>query len=110
MDPWTKGHYSWHIREVSMVVVQLPEVNPPSVRVPGRGLLMLPILEARRRRKRGEITKKGSVIEGFGTEEIYRRRRPPGMTPKPRPQGAWSLGGSPLAPLRDSESFRCADF
>ena len=48
-----------------MVERRLPEVNPPSGRVPGRGLLVLPILEARRRRNRGEIAKKGSVLEGF---------------------------------------------
>src|SRR3954471_16201520 len=64
-----------------MVVEKLPEVIPPSGRVPGRGLLVLPILEARRRRNKGEITKKGSVFRGFGTKEIYRRRGNPGGPP-----------------------------
>src|SRR4051812_29975062 len=41
-----------------MVEERLPEVNPPSVRVPGRGLLALPILVARRQRNRGEIAKR----------------------------------------------------
>src|SRR3954466_13086268 len=74
MDPWSKVDYSWLIREASMVVEKLPEVNTPSCRVPGRGLLVLPILEARRRWNRGEIAKKGSVLGGFRTREIYSRR------------------------------------
>ena len=65
MDPWSKVDYSRHIREASMVVEKLPEVIPPSGRVPGRGLLMLPILGALRRRNRGEIVKKGSVFRVF---------------------------------------------
>ena len=65
MDPWSKVDYSRHIREASMVVEKLPEVIPPSGRVPGRSLLMLPILEARWRRNRGEIAKKGSVFRVF---------------------------------------------
>src|SRR4051812_4890231 len=55
MDLWSKGDYSRHIREALMVVEKLPEVNPPSGRVPGRRLLVLLILEARRRQNRGEI-------------------------------------------------------
>src|SRR4051812_23388565 len=78
MDPWSKGDYSRLIREASMVVEKLPEVNPLSGRVQGRGLLVIPILEVRRRQSRGEITKKGSILEGFGTREIYRRRGKPG--------------------------------
>src|SRR4051812_28749903 len=46
---------------ISMVVEKLPEVVPPSGKVSGRGLLVLPILEARRRRNRGEIAKKVPV-------------------------------------------------
>jgi len=71
MDPWSKVDYSRLIREASMVVEKLPVVVLPSDRVPGRVLLMLPILEALRRRNRGEIVKKGSVLEGFGTRGIY---------------------------------------
>ena len=67
MDPWSKGDYSQLIREASMVVERLPVVILPSGRVPGRVLLVLPILEARRRRNRDEIAKKGSRLEGFGT-------------------------------------------
>src|ERR1041385_5702767 len=61
-----------------MVKGKLPEVVPPSGRVPGRSLLALPILEARRRRNRGEIVKKGSVFRGFASRRLNRRRGPPG--------------------------------
>ena len=71
MDPWSKGDYSQLIREASMVVERLPVVILPSGRVPGRVLLVLPILEARRRRNRDEIAKKGSRLEGFGTRYKY---------------------------------------
>ena len=50
MDSWSKEYYSRHVREASMTVEKLLEVNPPSGRVPGRGPLTLPILEALRRR------------------------------------------------------------
>src|SRR3954470_9493722 len=107
MDPWSKLDYSRFIREASMVVEKLPEVVPPSGRVPGRGLLVLPILEARRWRNRGEIAKNGSVPEGFSSRGINRRRGAarggpgspgaplarPGFGP--RPLAAWG----PLAPL-----------
>src|SRR3954469_11306094 len=107
MDPWSKVDYSRFIREASMVVEKLPEVVPLSGRAPGRGLLVLPILEALRRRNRGEIAKKGSVLEGFGTREIYRRRRQPEVDQGPqalplaRPRGGrarWP-SGPPLDPL-----------
>src|SRR6187399_629478 len=71
MDTWTKRDYSQLIREASMVVEKLPVVVLPSGRVPGRVLLVLPILEARRRRNRDEIAKKGSRLEGFGTRVKY---------------------------------------
>ena len=60
-----------------MVVEKLPVVILRSGRVPGRVLLVLPILEARRQRNRDEIAKKGSVLEGFGTRAIY---MPKGVT------------------------------
>src|ERR1041385_8698035 len=66
-----------------MVVEKLPEVVPPSGRVPGRGLLMLPILEVRRRRNRGEIAKKGSRYGGFTSRGIYGRRGQPGVHAAP---------------------------
>src|SRR3954463_13247228 len=71
-----------------MVGGKLPEVNPPSGWVPGRGLIALPILEARWRRNRGEIAKKGYVLRGFASRRIYRRRGaargPPGVQAPPR--------------------------
>ena len=45
MDSCSKGDYSQLIREASMVVERLPMVILPSGRVPGRVLLVLPILE-----------------------------------------------------------------
>src|SRR3954465_10102545 len=74
MDPWSKVDYSRFIREASMVVEKLSEVVPPSGRVPGRCLLVLPILEARRRWNRGEIAKKGSRLGSFPSQRIYGRR------------------------------------
>src|SRR3954463_5617770 len=45
MDPWSKGGYSRHIQEASMEMEGLPEVNPPSGRVPGQRLLEALILK-----------------------------------------------------------------
>src|SRR4051795_11951003 len=89
MDPWSKVDYSRFIQEASMVVEKLPEVVPPSGRVSGRGLLVLPILEARRRRNRGEIAKKGSISEGFSSRGINRRRE--------AARGGPGAAGAPLA-------------
>src|SRR3954464_2081386 len=110
MDPWSKVYYSRIIREASKVEEKLPEVDPPSGRVPGRGLLVLPILEARRRWNRGEITKKGSRHGGFTSRGLYGRRGQLGGATRARREGAWGPGGSPLAPLGDSRSFFYADF
>src|SRR4051795_1611192 len=107
MDPWSKVDYSRFIQEASMVVEKLPEVVPPSGRVLGRGLLVLPILEARRRRNRGEIAKKGSVPEGFTSRGINRRRGQPEVDQGPQAPPWHGLGGGcakcpprpPLAPL-----------
>src|SRR3954468_2095052 len=90
-----------------MVVEKLPEVVPPSGRVQGRGLLVLPILEARRRRNRGEIAKKGSRHGGFTSRGLNRRRGqprgPPGVQAAPwrgptLGRAGRAPGGSPLAP------------
>ena len=111
MDPWSKVDYSRFIREASMVVEKLPEVVPPLGRVPGRGLLVLPILEALRRQNRGEIAEKGYVLEGFGMRDILAKGAArggpgaPGAPPLARPRGwprqvaDWATPGSPLAPL-----------
>src|SRR3954467_11451893 len=122
MDPWSKVDYSRFIREASMVVEKLPEVIPPSGRVPGRGILVFPILEARRRRNRGEIAKKCSVPEGFSLRGINRRkgaaRGGPGAPGAPLAwPGAWPLPLAALVPLDplwallgSSRSFWYADF
>src|SRR3954465_13410661 len=96
MDPWSKGDYSRIIREASMVVEKVPVVILPSGRVLGRVLLALPILEARRRRNRDEIAKKGSRLEGFGTCVKYR--------PKGDVRG--HLGGPRRPPRRGQEGGR----
>src|SRR4051795_2778821 len=122
MDPWSKENYSRDIREASMVERRLPEVGPPSGRMPGRGLLVLPISEARRRRNRGKIAKKGSVLEGFSSRRIYRRRgaargatRGPGAPWRDQALGRarWpprSLVVALWPHFGDSGSFRCYDF
>src|SRR3954470_7534785 len=104
MDPWSKGDYSRIIREASMVVEKVLVVILPSGRVPRRVLLALPILEARRRRNRDEIAKKGSRPEGFETCFKYRPKgdvrgllggpgAPPARPRGPRHQGASGPGG-----------------
>src|SRR3954465_7181670 len=121
MDPWSKGDYSRIIREASMVVEKVPVMILPSGRVPGRVLLALPILEARRRRNRDEIAKKGFYPEGFETCFKYRPKggvgrflggpgAPPARPWGPRHQGASAPGGPPPALLRGPGRFRNADF
>ena len=97
MDSWSKGDYSRVIREASMVVEKLPVVILPSGRVPGRVLLVLPILEARRRRNRDEIAKKSSRPEGFEGRSKY--------MPKGGISGA---SGGPGAPRRGPGGGGCA--
>ncbi|KAE8782837.1 hypothetical protein D1007_43780 [Hordeum vulgare] len=55
-----------------MVVEKLPEVNPTFGRVPGRGLLALPISESLQRWNGGEIHDSGSVIRVFRPIGKYR--------------------------------------
>src|SRR4051812_2313917 len=119
MDPWSKGDYSRVIREASMVVEKLPEINPPSGRVPGQGLLAAPILKSRWRRNIGEIAKKCYVLEGFMTRgnigEGGQQEVDQGVQAAPQHGQGWGRttrpsGGGGLAPLRASERFRHADF
>src|SRR3954468_21088245 len=104
-----------------MVVEKVPVVILPSGRVPGRVLLALPILEARRRRNRDEIANNGSRPEGFETCFKYRPKgdvrgllggpgAPPARPGGPRHQGASVPGGPPPALLRGPGRFRYADF
>ena len=71
----------------------LPEVIPPSGRVPRQRLLAAPILKRRRRRYREEIGKKTSVFRVSSMGVIYKRRgqqgghqgsRRPLALPRPR--------------------------
>ena len=93
-----------------MRVDGLPEVVPPSGRVPGQLLLAALILKQRRRRYREDMGKRASILEVSSARAKYRRRGhrggPPGIkkspwraSPWPRHQGAWAPGGGALAPL-----------
>src|SRR4051812_18032420 len=97
MDPWSKGGYSWHIREALMVVEKLPEINPPSDRVPGQGLLTIQISGSRRRRNNGE----NRVTEGLGGDFALRAKyRRKGGTSGAPPDQATSWRGPTLGRAR----------
>src|ERR1041384_6932821 len=121
MDPWSKGDYSRHIREVSMAIDGLPEGVSPSGRVPEQLLQAAPILK-RRRRNREVFAKKGSVLGGSTPRGKYRRRGGRGEPPG-RQEASWrGLGRgrardspgllvvAPLPSLDYSGRFRHADF
>src|SRR3954467_4925667 len=122
MDPWYKVDYSQHIREASMEMEELPEVVPPSGRLPGQRLLAVPILKQRRRRYREEIGKRTSILGVSSARAIYRRRGAPrGSTREPgAPWRALALGCPTRAPRAlvgpllpsfvDSGRFLYADF
>src|SRR4051812_27465639 len=121
MDPWSKVDYSRHIREASMGVDGLPEVVPPSGRVPGQLLLAAPSLKRRWRYRDGN-GKKNSVLGVSSAGAIYRRRGQPGgpsgsQAPPWRPLAlgrATRAPGAMVCPLLpsfgDSGRFLCADF
>src|SRR4051812_4259828 len=104
MEPWTKGDYSRHIREASMAMEGLPDVVPPSGRVPGQLLLAAPILKQRWQRYREEFRNKRSILGVSSVGAKYRPRgalrgatRHPGGYPAcpppwPRHQGTWGPG------------------
>ena len=72
-----------------MAMEGLPEVVPPSGRVPRQRLLAAPILKQRRRRYREEIGKKTSIFRVSSMGVIYRRRgQPGGHQGSRRPPGA----------------------
>src|SRR3954469_14154014 len=87
MDPWCKVYYSRHIREAFVAMGGLPEVVPPSGRVPGQRLLEAPILKRRQRRYREEIGKKTLILGISSVGGKYRRRGqlggPPGCQAPP---------------------------
>src|SRR4051812_45140449 len=94
MDPWSKGDYSRHIREASMVMEGLLEVVPPSGMVTGQLLMAAPILKRRRRRYGEENGNKRSILGVSSVRAKYRQRGhrggPPGIQ-----EGPWRA--SPLA-------------
>src|ERR1041384_7075607 len=100
MEPWAKRDYSRHIWEASMAMEGLPEVVPPSGRVPGQLLLAAPILKRRWRRYREEIGKKTSILGVSSARGINRRRGHPGG-PLGIQEGTWRaspLGRATRAP------------
>ena len=105
-----------------MAMEGLPEVVPPSGRVPGQLLLAAPILKRRRRRYREEMGKGTSILGVSSARAIYRQRgaakgstREPGAPWRGQPLGR-STGalGSLVVALwphpGDSGRFKCADF
>src|SRR4051812_39201696 len=79
-----------------MAMEKLPEMNPPSGRVPGQGLLAAPIFKRRRWLNREQIVKKGFVLEGFVLRCKYRPKGARGWTresnPPPHPGRGPTLG------------------
>src|SRR6187401_755373 len=123
MDSWSKGDYSRVIREASMVVEKLPVVILPSGRMPGRVLLVLPILEAAAAAEQRWDREKSSSSEGFGGPFKYMPKKGiggasggPGAPPPQRGPGGGAPPGClepwcpPQAALRTQCCFRNADF
>src|SRR3954469_1755624 len=94
MDPWSKVDYSRHIREASMPMEGLPEVVPPSGRVPGKLLLAAPILKWRWWRYREENGNKRSIL---GVSSARAKYRPRGAPRGPTRDPGGSLARLPLA-------------
>src|ERR1041384_6622281 len=88
-DPWSKGDYSWHIREASMAMDGLPEGVSPSGRVLEQLLQAAPILKTPARRNREELAKCRSVL---------------GVSP---PRGKYRRGGRGGAPPGSQEASWC---
>ena len=92
-----------------MVVEKVPVVILTSGRVPGRVLLVLPILEAAAAAEQRWDREKSSSSEGFGGPSKYMPKggtgrasggpgAPPARPRGARRQGAWSPGGPPGCP------------
>ena len=79
-----------------MVMEGPSEINPPFDRVPGQELLLIPILESRRRWNSGVDGKKKSSSRVFGTGCKY---RPKGASEVGPPGQATRGRGQPLAAL-----------
>src|ERR1041384_2138148 len=115
MDPWSKGDYSRHIREASMAMEGLPEVVPPSDRVPGQLLLSAPILKWRRQRYREESGNSMSILAVSSAGTKYRPKgalrgatgQPGGCPARPEGApgtllGAWWVHSLPSLVLREA--------
>src|SRR3954467_299203 len=87
-DPWSKGNYSRYIREASMAMQGLPEGVASPGRVPEQLLQAAPTSNWRRRRNRGEIAKKESVL-GVSTPRGKYRRRGRRGDPPGSPEASW---------------------
>ena len=95
-----------------MVMEEPPEINPPSGRVPGQELLLIPILESRRWRNSKVYREKGSSSRVSGTGVKIGPKGGTGGGPtgpggqRARPRGAWARGGPPPRALLASGVFR----
>ena len=106
-----------HIREAFMAMEGLPEVVPPSGRVPGQ-LLLASLILKRRRRYREEMGKRTSILGVSSARAIYRRRggtqgvhqgsrRVPGVPPRAAPPGrleTWWVPSFPLLVIPEASS------
>src|SRR4051812_18847258 len=96
MDPWSKGDYSRHIREASMAMEGLPEVVPPSGRVPRQLLLAALILKRRRQWYKEDFGNNKSILGVSSTGAKYRPTGAPrGTHQAPKRAGGAALGGAP---------------
>src|SRR3954465_2175358 len=114
MDPWSKGDYSRPIREASMAMEGLPEVVPPSGRVPGQLLLAAPILKRWRWRYKEEMGKRTSILGVSSARAIYRRRGAPRdpegslASPRATPPGLlkpWWVPSFPILVIPEGSSM-----
>ena len=99
--PLTHGpskDYTQRIPEAIMVMEGPPEINPPSGRVPGQELLLIPILESWRRQNSGKYRETESSLRVSGMGVKYRPKGAPGVAP---PGQAAKGRGQPLAALGD---------
>ena len=99
MDPWSKVDYSRHIREASMAMEGLPEVVPPSGRVPGHRLIAASILKRRQQRYREEIGKRTSILGVSSARAKYRRSGHRGGLPGIQ-KGPWHASSLAVPPGR----------
>src|SRR3954469_19885729 len=98
MDPWSKVDNSWHICDASMAMEGLPEVVPPSGRVPRQLLLVAPILK-RRHRYREEFANNILILGISSVGAKYRPKGAPRGPPCSQEVRRCALGGAPCTLL-----------